>query len=699
MNSRNPLYWLSFILATFPASAFAHEMWVLSAEVVEEWAQKPLPQAYTTLTLASVIVVAAALFINTVLFSLHRRGANEMFPVFRARMRTMRPYTAVVLRVCLSWVLLSSAMAMEPRFGNAVWSQPTLLAPDILISELPASWHWLRWFEVLIGLTLLVGIYVRAAALACLLLVGLALYLSGIAAVSYAPVYTGVALYLLYSGGSSHYIALPAPSRIKTLTNKLIENASLSRAQFFLRVLAGCNFLFLAIYFKVLQPNLMLAIIDVHDLPIMGLNPEVFVLIITAVEISIGLLVIFGILLRFLSVVLIGAFLFFAICLSDAETLTSHMLYYGVAISFLFNGNGQWRQRTAVDTKAHILILGNSLGSVAAAQQLERLLPSATNVKVSVLTHRSDVQFTAMLPEVVSGSVQPTTLSNPLSRIVSSARLILGEVQSINTAEQRVIYSGPGGTQHTIEYDELIVANEPELDRSFESYVQAARIGHLGSIADALQLKQQILSSLIGRAEQTTRQSSQPLRVAILGGGERGSALAMEIHSLLDILKTDRCIDRATDVQVFVLERVQERADMSKPILSLRSKHFKKRGIRSVDAVKVKSLCDDSVILSDGKKMSMDIVINLQTIEVLPEFSDIKADPSALRRADLAFSGAPHIWLASHGKTLRMNVQRRISMQLAQAKQAAFNAWASSQSLPTKDTGGVSPCPAPSRGC
>ncbi len=684
MKSRLTIPSYLVLLTLVPSSVLAHEMWVLTKDVVGDWSNKPLPETYTSLTLPTVLTIVIALLINGLLFKLNQQGANELFPLFRAKMRGMRPYSAVVLRACLSWVLMSSALAVEPRFGNEVWSHPTLLAPDILISELPLGWQWLRWAQVSIAISLIIGLYVRGAAIACLMLVGFALYLTGMAAVAYAPVYAGVALYLFFAGGGSYFVPMPVPSFIRRFCLKLVENASISRAQFLLRVLAGCNFLFLAIYFKVMQPNLMLAIIDVHDLPILGLRPDVFVLIIAAVEVSIGLLVIFGVLLRFLSVVLIGAFIFFAICLSDAETLTSHMLYYGVAISFLFNGNGQWRKRSATDAAAHIVIVGNSIGSVAAAQYLEKILPHSSNVRVSVLSHRSDIQFTSMLPEVVSGAVQPTTLINPLSKVLERTHLVLGKTQTIDTMDKTLSFSGPGGASRTLSYDQLIVANEPEVDRSSESATDSEGVAHLSSVVDALQLKQQLLGFLIGRSGEW-HTSVRPFKVAIYGGGERGSALAMEVHALLEMLKTERGIARSASVNVVILEHEEERRNMSETILRLRAKHFSKRKIKVVDAKRVATLCSDSLRLLNGKAIAMDVVINLQTRDVLPTFKDASNMPHEIRNSNLSFALSEKVWLASYSETLRKNPQRRLSLQLEQARLAAFNAWASSQSLKTKN--------------
>ena len=668
------------LLALSPANVFAHELWVLTADQVTQWDAKPLPRTYTSFTLPTVLTLLLAIIINVGLIQLHRHGGNELFPVFRSRMRGMRSYTSVVLRICLSWVLLSSAMALEPRFGNAVWSHPTLLAPDILISDLPSAWHWLRWLEILIGIALITGVYVRVAAAACLILVFIAVCLTGVAAASYAPVYAGVSIYLLLAGGGSKYVPLPVPGQMKRLNQWMARSESINRAQFIMRILAGANFLFLAVYFKLLQPNLMLAIIEIHGLPIMGLHPDVFVLIIAAVEVSIGLLIIFGILLRFLSVVMIAAFIFFAICLSDAETLTSHILYYGVAISFLFNGNGQWSRRKASDAHANILIIGNSIAAVAAVQHLEKILPDASNVNVTLLSKRSDIQFTSMLPEVVSGAVQPNTLINSLTKLFTRTDLILGDVKSIDTGNKTVSYASPGGSLSTVGFDQLIVANDQKIDHERESQTDREGINYLGNVVDALELKQNLLRHFLSRRF-SNESKQRPVNIAIYGGGERGSALAMEIYGLADSLKLERCIPWGVQSKIFLLESKDDRQSMTDTILHLRARHFVKRNIKVIEAAQVATLCSDSVRLQNGKAIHMDIVVNLSTVDVLPNFAKLNELPDPVRTAKLTFGDLDCVWLASYDEVLKRNPQRRISRQIEQSKTAASNAWMSSQGM------------------
>ena len=67
------------------------------------------------------------------------------------------------------------------------------------------------------------------------------------------------------------------------------------RALFLVRILTGSTFLWCGIYFKVLQPNLVLAIITEGGVPTFGLPPEAFVFGMALVEVSAGALMMAGV--------------------------------------------------------------------------------------------------------------------------------------------------------------------------------------------------------------------------------------------------------------------------------------------------------------------------------------------------------------------------------------------------------------------
>lgn len=206
----------------------------------------------------------------------------------------------------------------------------------------------------LLGILLLLGIYVRFAALLLMMVCVLGLFLFGRDMITYLTALLGVASYLLLQGPGNHYLPLPVPQVLHKLVTWLAEIPR-QRAQFLLRVLAGLNFLYLGINYKVLQPNLTLGIIEAYQVPLLSLAPEFFVLLMAVVETLAGIFLLMGVLMRAISVFLLGAFIFFASFLP--ESFTVHMLFYGIMLTFLFNAAGRWHLPKTNDKTLEMLIL------------------------------------------------------------------------------------------------------------------------------------------------------------------------------------------------------------------------------------------------------------------------------------------------------------------------------------------------------
>ncbi|OED38689.1 hypothetical protein AB833_18540 [Chromatiales bacterium (ex Bugula neritina AB1)] len=661
--------------------AGAHELWVLTPDQVLEWNGKPKPSIYTSITLSGFAILAIALAVNLTLFHLDANGARELFPMFRARMRSLRKYTSVILRFCLGWVLISSALALEPRYGNTIFTEPTLLAPDLVISQLPPSTQWLRWFEVTTGIAIVLGIYTRLAALCTISLAVFALVYLGVPAIAYAPSFIGVSAYLFFAGSGALYIPMPVPTTLQTMNQRLAHTINLGRAQFLLRILVGANFLYLAVYFKVIQPNLAMAIIDVHQLPTMGFSPETFVLILAATEVSIGLLIVAGVVLRFLSFILIAAFLFFSLCLTQAEYLTSHLLYYGVAVSFLFNGSGRWRFKPASDKSTRITILGNGLAAISAARRLESILPEPSNVKVTLVSNTLDYQFKSMLPEVVSGTVQPTSVVSPLVRTLVKTEVILAEAELIDFRAKCLVLCCPDHKTKLHHYDQLIYAVEPGPNHSLSPNRKPNCVFYLDNIADALRLKQHILNQASSNSNEAPLLPDE-LGFAIVGGGQHGSALAMEIRSLLNRLRVERQISQLYNPKVVVFESESEIENIDSKLLNRRNELFNSHEIGVVNKDSIERIDGSGIVLKRSGLIEVSTVVNLNYHSNLDSLQrhageklpDIEHD---LSLSDPLYNGT---WVVS----LRsMMSEHRPSYTIAQGRKAATNAWARSQGLPT----------------
>ena len=100
--------------------------------------------------------------------------------------------------------------------------------------------------------------------------------------------------------------------------------------------LVGGTFVYLGIAFKLLQPTLLIAILQHGQFPTFGLPIAIIALVMTGVEIVAGLLLALGRLVRPVAIFLIGAFTFFAVMLG--ETPLFHANLYGTALMLLMAG-------------------------------------------------------------------------------------------------------------------------------------------------------------------------------------------------------------------------------------------------------------------------------------------------------------------------------------------------------------------------
>jgi NADH dehydrogenase FAD-containing subunit/uncharacterized membrane protein YphA (DoxX/SURF4 family) len=662
---------------------FAHERWILTPTQVLEWNTKPKPDTYTQFSLTNFSILGIAFLFTLGWVRLNFSGAREMLPDLQSRLASYSDYSSVVLRFCLAWALISSAFAVEPRFGNERFVSPTLFAPDLELLLLPANWYWLREVEIGLGLAFLFGIWVRLASVVLLVLLLLALYLFGLPMVAYLGGFIGVSIYLLLRGPATHYLRLPVPSFVNSWIERLAV-VPLQRAQFLLRVFTGLNFLYLAIYFKVLQPNLALAVISLYDVPILSKAPEVFVLIMAVIETLVGVFLIIGALMRPVSIILLGAFFFFVFALS--ESMTAHILYYGIVVTFLFNSAGHWALPKPRDKCAHIVILGGGLAAINAAIKLEKLRGAYTNINVTLISRCSEFLFYPLLPEVIGGSVQPGNVVNPIRRILENTRVIRGEIKQIDSKQHRCSLSHQhSGKTELLEYDELIIAEE--LIPNFDSLPGLVEHGHkMESVGDALNLRQHITKQLV-QAEQLPAgdERRKLLSFAIIGGNERGSALSVEIHQFLNANSSAYPDIDPEEINIILYD-----GELSNETSSVhqwqkqRIHQLLKLGIQIIPGPLPAAITAKALFSRDGKRIPCGTVVNARYRLADWHFIDLKSQGGRVYNAQLRLKGTANVWVASTSKNRNYKRTDTLAELEALGEMAAYNAWAHTQGYPTK---------------
>lgn len=668
----------------FCEALLAHERWILSPEQINHWSSQSRPELFSHLSPLNLIMISGfSLFIVGWVW-LGFTGARELFPDLQARLSSYGDHVPRILRVCIAWILLSSALGAEPRFGVEPFTSPTFLAPDLEINQLGLQWYWLRWAEIFLGLTILFGIYIRVFAALAIALSLLGGYLYGEAFMAYAGAFIGANLYLVLQGPGRHYVPLPTLPMFRTLQAWLADQPR-SRAQAIMRIMTGTTLLYLGVFFKAMQPNLSIGIITLYKLPILSINPEAFTLFMALVEISSGILMMAGVLLRPLSLFLITAFSVFALLLP--ETLTEHILFYGVVLSCLINSAGHLKRPEPKDKPANIVIVGGGLAALQAAIKIEKLIGQYSRVNITLLQEQANFLFIPFLPEVIGGTVQPGNVVNPLRRIVQQTQIVVGHFDAIDTKSQKVIAKRKNNETIELPYDSLILALTAKSSVS-DIPGMTAHSCPIDSVADALRIRQRILD-LIEEAE-IVSDSAEKVRLltfVVIGAGELAYAIAIEVSQILLAAEPSYSGLRNTGWQIHLYGEPKSIWPKFETLIGTkRSRLLVKAGVTEHHDEHINSVTERQLFFSNGQSQAIGLVINtslhLPSIPILNR-GELVA-PFNIDE-ELRLEGFENIWMTEFSTNITDSPFVFTNDLVELGVCAGFNAWAHSQGYATRN--------------
>lgn len=668
----------------FSDTILAHERWILTPEQIEEWNAHLRPELFSGFSVLNLSMISAfSLFIVGWVW-LGFTGARELFPDLQARLSSYGDHVPRILRVCIGWILLSSAFGAEPRFGIEPFTSPTFLAPDLELNQLGSAWAWLRWGEVFLGLTILFGIYVRLFSAVLILLCLLGGYLYGEAILAYAGALIGASIYLVLQGPGRHYLPLPTLSMFRGLQMALADQPR-QRAQAIMRILTGTTLLYLGVFFKVMQPNLSIGIISLYHLPILSAHPEAFTLLMALVEVSAGVLMIAGVLLRPLSLFLISAFTIFALLLP--ETPTEHILFYGVVLSCLINSAGHLKRPVPRDKPAHIVIVGGGLAALQAALKIEKLIGQYSNVRITLLHEQANFLFAPFLPEVIGGKVQPGNVVNPFRRIIQQTDIIVGHLETIDENAQKVIARRKNNELIELDYDSLILGLTPKSSVSDISGM-TAHACPIDSVADALRIRQRVLD-LVDEAEfiDDADEKARLLTFAIIGSGENATAIAVEVSQILRAAEHTYAVLRNSGWQVHLFEQQQDSSTgFESQIGPMRSRCLKKADVIEHRDEKITGVTERQLFFSTDKSLPVGLVINAAI--QLPPIPFLASGPLSEPFSiddQLRLEAFNNIWITELSRSSSAEDSYVFTHDLVDlGAVAGFNAWAGSQGYPSR---------------
>lgn len=174
--------------------------------------------------------------------------------------------------------------------------------------------------------------------------------------------------------------------------------------------------------------------------------------------------------------------------------------------------------------RKRIVVVGAGFAGLHAARTAVRQTKGLAEV---VMVNPTDYfLYLPLLPEVSAGVLEPRRITVPLINALGRARLVLGDVDAVDTEEHRVYFENPESDRGSIRYDRLILA--PGSVNKLLPVPGVADHAHgFRSIAEALYLRDHILRQL----ELASTTSDPPEREArctfvVVGAGYTGTEVA-----------------------------------------------------------------------------------------------------------------------------------------------------------------------------
>jgi uncharacterized membrane protein YphA (DoxX/SURF4 family) len=327
---------LLLVLAAGSPSALAHIHYVLnSSEIAQIEAGQPpghLAQAdfLSALFLAGLLVLVAVQFLG----AYEQQRGRFKGPI--SRLARFSSYVPLILRVLTGVFLVVSGYDSR------------LLAPDFRIPAGNLA-PTIAAIQIVIGVLLILGLFVKVAAMFIVALLALAVGTYGLHVIDHLEL-LGISVVLITEGGVRYAVdgLLLANRKVfSRIARRLVQLKPFSMPA--LRITFGTSIIWLGLTEKLLAPELTKAAIVKYGLPVFP-NVDLFIFLFGAFEVILGIHYLLGIFLRTISLIYLGllvfAFFFFG------ESI-SHFTLFAVVISILIRGSGPYTLRITYHVEAN----------------------------------------------------------------------------------------------------------------------------------------------------------------------------------------------------------------------------------------------------------------------------------------------------------------------------------------------------------
>lgn len=264
-----------------------------------------------------------------------------------------------------------------------------------------------------------------------------------------------------------------------------------------------------------------------------------------------------------------------------------------------------------MSVKTKILILGAGFGGVQTATELERHFPSNHDIDITLVSRDNFLLFTPMLHEVAASDLDITTIVNPIRKMLRRTHFIASDVESIDLENKRVtIAHGLHRHVHALDYDHLVLALG-SVPNFFGLEGLEDRALTMKSLEDAIRLRNRMIALL---EEADPHCSKLPrnglLTLVVAGGGFAGVETVAGMYDFMhNALRSYPNLESDMVRIVLIHPGKYLLPELGEKLGRYTQDKLRKRGIEVRTEVRVTSISDEGILLSDGSFVETRFVV------------------------------------------------------------------------------------------
>jgi NADH:ubiquinone reductase (H+-translocating) len=252
--------------------------------------------------------------------------------------------------------------------------------------------------------------------------------------------------------------------------------------------------------------------------------------------------------------------------------------------------------------RKRIVILGGGFGGVYAAIHLEKFLAREGGVEVRLVSRDNFFLFTPMLHEIAASDLEITNIVNPLRKLLRKVDVLVSDVSAIDLPNRRISLScDRSGSLQQLSYDHLVIALGSVTNFHGLAGLEEGALA-MKSLPDAIRLRAKVLRHLEdANAECNSVERQSLLTFVVAGGGFAGVETVAALNDFVrEALPFYPNLGKEMLRVVLVHSGPVILPELGQSLGCYTEKVLAQRGVEIRLNVRVKSMADEKVFLSDG---------------------------------------------------------------------------------------------------